>query len=155
MGQHRLFCWLSEVGGLGNRARFEKKERLLMNQLHSNMLPFQNAAYAPTKTVVHWLTKAISIEEPWLTAFPIDPGYDNFHESHHLFIFFWVICANIYCSWVQTDLGNRGAKAVGFKEAAITLEESVSGLVKTIDAATKETYSGKLWTYTGEEVLAW
>lgn len=39
------------------------------------MLPVQNAAYAPTKLVVHWLTKAIYLEEPELTAFPIHPGY--------------------------------------------------------------------------------
>lgn len=35
----------------------------------------QKATYGPTKLVVHWLTKAIRIEEPELTAFPIDPGY--------------------------------------------------------------------------------
>lgn len=40
------------------------------------MLPFPNAAYGPTKAMAHWLTKAIHIEEPELTAFPIDPGYD-------------------------------------------------------------------------------
>jgi NAD(P)-dependent dehydrogenase (short-subunit alcohol dehydrogenase family) len=45
------------------------------------MIPYQNAAYGPTKLVLHWLTKAIHLEEPELTAFPIDPG------------------------WVQTDLG--------------------------------------------------
>lgn len=39
-----------------------------------DMLPLQNAAYAPTKLMVHWLTKAIHLEEPELIAFPIDPG---------------------------------------------------------------------------------
>lgn len=38
------------------------------------MIPFSNAAYAPTKVVLHWLTKAIHQEEPELIAFPIDPG---------------------------------------------------------------------------------
>lgn len=38
------------------------------------MIPVQNAAYAPTKLIGHWLTKAIHIEEPELTAFPINPG---------------------------------------------------------------------------------
>ncbi|KUI63329.1 Norsolorinic acid ketoreductase [Cytospora mali] len=97
----------------------------------SHMLPVQNAAYAPSKLVGHWLTKAISIEEPWLTAFPIDPG------------------------WVKTDLGNRGAEALGKKEATVALEDSVAGLMKVIDAASKETHSGRLWVYTGEEVSAW
>ncbi|AEO67937.1 uncharacterized protein THITE_2089435 [Thermothielavioides terrestris NRRL 8126] len=75
----------------------------------------------------HWLTKAIHTEEPWLTAFPIDPG------------------------WVQTDIGQRGAAAFGYEKAAITVEESVNGLIRVIDAATRETHSGVLWKYTGEQ----
>jgi len=39
------------------------------------MLPLQNAAYGPTKLVLHYITKAMHIEEPELTAFPIDPGW--------------------------------------------------------------------------------
>lgn len=38
------------------------------------MFPIPNAAYAPTKVVLHCLTKKIHAEEPDLTAFPIDPG---------------------------------------------------------------------------------
>lgn len=40
----------------------------------TNMIDVPNASYAQTKVVVHWLTKRIHIEEPWLTAFPVDPG---------------------------------------------------------------------------------
>ncbi|KAJ5086872.1 Short-chain dehydrogenase/reductase SDR [Penicillium alfredii] len=93
----------------------------------SNFIPMQNAAYAPTKVVQHWYTKAIAVEEPWLTAFPIDPG------------------------WVQTDLGNRGADAFGYEKAAVTIEDSVNGLVKVIDASTLETHSGKLFKHDGAE----
>ncbi|ETS73369.1 hypothetical protein PFICI_14974 [Pestalotiopsis fici W106-1] len=96
----------------------------------TNMLPMKNAAYAPSKLVGHWLTKAIHIEEPWLTAFPIDPG------------------------WVQTDLGNRGADAFGYPEAAVTVADSTDGLVKVIDAASRDTHSGKLWSFEGQE-LPW
>lgn len=46
----------------------------LMN-VFRNMLPVSNAAYGPTKLVLHYLTKAMHIEEPELTAFPIDPGW--------------------------------------------------------------------------------
>ncbi|KAJ9490714.1 hypothetical protein VN97_g2507 [Penicillium thymicola] len=92
-----------------------------------NFLPLQNAAYAPTKSAQHWYTKAISAEDPWLTAFPLDPG------------------------WVQTDLGNRGADAFGIEKAAITVEESVTGVVKVIDASTLETHSGKLFKYDGNQ----
>jgi NAD(P)-dependent dehydrogenase (short-subunit alcohol dehydrogenase family) len=96
----------------------------------TNFLPMKNAAYAPTKLVGHWLTKAMHIEEPWLTAFPIEPG------------------------WVQTDLGNRGADAFGYPQAAVTVEDSVNGMVKVLDAATRETHGGKLWSYTGN-VVEW
>ncbi|KAK8129788.1 Glucose/ribitol dehydrogenase [Apiospora kogelbergensis] len=94
----------------------------------TNFLPMKNAAYAPTKVVGHWLTKAMHTEEPWLTAFPIDPG------------------------WVQTDLGNHGAAAFGYAQAAIPVEESVKGVLKVVDAATRETHGGKLWSYTGDAV---
>ncbi|OTB00905.1 hypothetical protein M426DRAFT_65010 [Hypoxylon sp. CI-4A] len=89
-----------------------------------------NATYAPTKTVQHWYTKAIHIEEPWLTAFPVDPG------------------------WVQTNMGDRGAHAFGQEKAAITVDESVNGIIKVVDAASRETHSGKIWVYTGKE-SAW
>lgn len=36
--------------------------------------PFPNAAYAPSKAAVHWLTKRINAEEESLTAFVIHPG---------------------------------------------------------------------------------
>lgn len=52
---------------------------------------------------------------------------------------------------MQTDIGNRGADAFGFEKAAITVDESADGVIKVIDASTKETHSGKLWTYKGDE----
>lgn len=56
-------------------------------------------------------------------------------------------------SWVQTELGNRGAFVVGVEKADITVEESTTGIVKVIDASTRETHSGKLFKYDGSEVL--
>ncbi|KAJ5777358.1 hypothetical protein N7520_000604 [Penicillium odoratum] len=93
----------------------------------SNFIPMRNAAYAPTKVVQHWYTKAISAEDEWLNAFPIDPG------------------------WVQTDIGNRGADSFGTEKPTLTVEESAGGVVKVVDAATRETHSGKLFRYNGEE----
>jgi hypothetical protein len=55
-------------------------------------------------------------------------------------------------SWAQTELGNRGADAFGVAKAAITVEDSVAGVVKVIDDSTRETHSGKLFTYEGHEV---
>ncbi|KGO66497.1 Short-chain dehydrogenase/reductase SDR [Penicillium italicum] len=92
-----------------------------------NFITLQNAAYAPRKAVLHWCTKAISAEDPWLNAFILDPG------------------------WVQTELGNRGADSFGLEKAAITVEDSVSGVVNVIDASTLQTHSGKLFKYDGNE----
>jgi hypothetical protein len=52
---------------------------------------------------------------------------------------------------VQTDIGNRGAETFGFEKAAMTVEESATGLVKVIDSSTRETHSGKLFKYDGNE----
>lgn len=61
-----------------------------------------------------------------------------------------LIMASRY-SWVQTELGNRGADAFGIEKAAITVEESVTGVVKVIDASTLKTHSGKLFKYDGNQ----
>ncbi|KAK4247450.1 hypothetical protein C7999DRAFT_41221 [Corynascus novoguineensis] len=67
------------------------------------------------------LLTAIHTEELWLTALPVDLG------------------------WVQTDLGQRGAYAFGLKKAAISLDESVCGIINIIDVANREIHSGELW----------
>ncbi|KAL4955004.1 hypothetical protein BDW69DRAFT_193587 [Aspergillus filifer] len=92
-----------------------------------NMISAPNAAYAPTKLVQHWYTKKIADTEPWLIAFPIDPGF------------------------VQSDLGNNAANLLGLDKAPVTVGDSTQGLVAVIDASTKETHSGRLWKWTGEE----
>jgi norsolorinic acid ketoreductase len=55
-------------------------------------------------------------------------------------------------SWVQTELGNRGAHELGVEKADITVEDSTAGVVKIIDASTRETHSGKLFKFDGSEV---
>ncbi|KAL5336376.1 NAD(P)-binding protein [Aspergillus crustosus] len=92
-----------------------------------NAIPFPNAAYAPSKVVQHWYTKTVAVQEPWLTAFPIDPGF------------------------VQSDLGNVAAGLLGLEKASITIEESARGVLSVIDASTNATHSGKLWQWSGEE----
>lgn len=54
-------------------------------------------------------------------------------------------------SWVQTDMGNSGAQVFGLEEAPDSLDESVDGMVKLFDAATKETHGGKFWHHHGEQ----
>ncbi|KIN08488.1 hypothetical protein OIDMADRAFT_107814 [Oidiodendron maius Zn] len=92
------------------------------------MIAFPNATYAPSKFVIHYLTKEIHNEEPQPTAFPLDPG------------------------WVQTDMGNRGAKAFGAEKAAMTIEQNVNGIIEVIDVATRDTHGGKLWRWDGKQI---
>lgn len=51
-------------------------------------------------------------------------------------------------------MGNLGATTFGMEKAAITVEESVNGLVKAFDSATRETHGGRMWSWEGRE-LSW
>jgi len=95
-----------------------------------HQLPVPNAAYGPTKAMVHWLTTRINNEEEKITAFVMHPG------------------------WVQTDTGNFSAQCFGLQEAPLSIPESIKGMVKVIDAATKESKGGKLVDYEGKDI-AW
>ena len=113
------------------------------------MLDFSNAAYGVTKVAQHFYTRAMHIEEPWLISLTIDPG-SAFPLSD---------CktspANVGANrFVQTDMGTAAAHWFGIDKAAISVEESTAGVVGVIDASTKDTHSGKLFTYLGPQV-AW
>ena len=56
--------------------------------------------------------------------------------------------------FVQTDLGNEGARAFGMKQAPTTVDESVGGMYQVLTTATKNKYGGKVVLYTGE-VQTW
>lgn len=56
------------------------------------------------------------------------------------------------CRWVQTDMGNNGAVLFGLEKAAITTKQSVEGMIKVFDVATRETHGGKLWVWDGRQV---
>ncbi|KAL4901685.1 hypothetical protein BDW74DRAFT_170126 [Aspergillus multicolor] len=101
--------------------------RCASSYLPRNFIPFPNALYAPSKLVVHWYTKAISVEDPWLTALVVDPG------------------------WVATDIGNRGANLVGLESAPARVEDSAAGVMTLIDGVSKETHSGRLFRLDGRE----
>ncbi len=61
-------------------------------------------------------------------------------------------CICLQC-WlqVQTDMGANAAEIAGIKEGPpVTQEQSVNGMLKHIDSATRET-SGRFWAWNGEE----
>ncbi|KAJ7448665.1 hypothetical protein B0H11DRAFT_2333095 [Mycena galericulata] len=88
--------------------------------------PISNAAYGPTKAAVHWFTIRINAEDEWLNAFVMMPGF------------------------VQTDMGNAGARHFGLEKAKVTLEDSCDGMVQVYATCTKAKHGGKLVVYDGD-----
>ena len=76
--------------------------------------------------MVNWYGVRINAEDEWLNTFVLDPGF------------------------VQTDLGNEGARTFGMDQAPTTVDESVGGMYQVLTTATKDKYGGKIVLFTGE-----
>jgi norsolorinic acid ketoreductase len=70
--------------------------------------PMPATAYGASKAAVNYITRKIHFEQPSLAIVAISPG------------------------WVQTDMGNGGAVAMGMKEAPVSLEASIAGVTKIV-----------------------
>lgn len=79
---------------------------------------------------MNWLTIRIHSEDEWLNAFVLGPG------------------------WVQTDLGNEGARGLGFEKATLGVDESCDGMMLVLTSSNKEKHGGKMVSYEGE-ILGW
>ena len=97
----------------------------------SSAANFHVATYGSSKAAANFLVQRVHVEHTNITAFPIHPG------------------------WVKTDMGNSVAKVVGMDEAPMTLEQSVTGILKIVDPATRETHSGKFWNAEDGKELPW
>ena len=94
--------------------------------------PSAFSPYGASKTALNWLAVRIHLEEPWLTTWVVHPGL------------------------VLTDMVGQFASH-GIDPAtlgAITVETSVAGLLREIDAASREKYGGTFRSYDGD-VLPW
>lgn len=80
---------------------------------------FPMTVYGGSKALVHFLVRRVHFEHPNITAFVIDPGF------------------------VQTDMGNSGAKAAGMEKAFDEVEPTIVETVKLIDASTRAEHSGR------------
>ncbi|KAI6807953.1 hypothetical protein KC367_g5642 [Hortaea werneckii] len=83
------------------------------------------AVYGASKAMLNYLTCRMHFENPELIAFPMSPGF------------------------VQTDMGNAGARKGGLEKAYLTVEQSVTGMLKTIDKATREEHGATLQSWDG------
>ncbi|KAJ5091841.1 hypothetical protein NUU61_006711 [Penicillium alfredii] len=89
-------------------------------------IPLPNSVYGTSKAALNYLVRKMALESDSVIVFSVDPG------------------------WVQTDMGNFTARGWGMEKAQLTIDESVNGIAKVIDSATKET-SGLLKSYDGGE----
>jgi len=134
-----------EVNSLGPVIIFQALYPLLRLSPHPKFIPissgagtitnkfnFPVSAYGTSKAALNFITVSIHSEHAHegLVAFPLNPG------------------------WVQTDMGNKGAETLlgEGKKADLTLEESVTGILKVVDAATVETHGGKFFSYDGSQL---
>ncbi|KAB8075825.1 hypothetical protein BDV29DRAFT_171347 [Aspergillus leporis] len=95
--------------------------------------PVPGGAYGPSKAALNWLTMALHVqnEEEGLVAVALHPG------------------------WVKTRSGDFAVKEWNYPdEPPVTVEDSVAGILKVTDEATRETSSGKFVTFGGDE-LRW
>ncbi|KAM3066042.1 hypothetical protein ACMFMG_010619 [Clarireedia jacksonii] len=88
-------------------------------------LPYPAAAYGMSKVMLHWMVRKIHQENESLVAFVVDPGF------------------------VQTDMGNAGARRFGMEKAVTTIEDSVDFISKTVNEATREKTSGRFCSMEG------
>lgn len=105
-------------------------------------VPIPSAAYGASKAMAHYHCLKMHFENPNITVLNIHPG------------------------WVRTDLGNGGAHILGIDQADLDVKESIEGVVPIVsallkvisgadvpklDAAKRETHSGRFWSYDGQE----
>ncbi|RGP80717.1 hypothetical protein FLONG3_1192 [Fusarium longipes] len=88
-------------------------------------------AYGPSKAALNWLTRALHMQNEGLVAFALHPGF------------------------VSTEMGDTAATEWGFPLSMLeNVENSVKGMLRVIDGATREDTSGKFITNKGQE-LPW
>ncbi|KAH7400158.1 aflatoxin biosynthesis ketoreductase-like protein nor-1 [Cadophora sp. MPI-SDFR-AT-0126] len=90
-------------------------------------LPLPATAYGSSKAALNYIVRKIHFENPELTAFALVPG------------------------WVQTEMGNLGARSSGMEEAPVTLKDSIHGMLSKIDGATREKTSGTFQSFDDTE----
>ncbi|OTB04506.1 hypothetical protein M426DRAFT_320623 [Hypoxylon sp. CI-4A] len=98
----------------------------LMGKIRS----WDGTSYAAAKASLNWLTRAIHFTNESFVALALNPGL------------------------VQTEPGNWIAKEWGLEKATYTIEESVEGMMKVIDKATRDEASGEFFNLKGEK-LPW
>ncbi|KAL7948105.1 NAD(P)-binding protein [Trichoderma barbatum] len=122
-------------------------------RLYKATIPLLNAAKKPVLVYMSTNVASISSLNTWsaTTEYGISKMAGNFLmrmisiENDNLIAF--SICLGL----VQTDMGNRGAKAQGLEQAPVTVEDCTTGIINQIDSASKES-TGRFLSLDGGEV---
>ncbi|KAK9428008.1 NAD(P)-binding protein [Lipomyces doorenjongii] len=88
-------------------------------------------AYGLAKASLNWVTVAAHSANKWLIAFAVHPGL------------------------VQTDPGNKAAKAMGLEQAPHTKRQSIDAIIGLVDNATREKTSGKFYNVIDGTEIPW
>ncbi|KAF4233505.1 hypothetical protein CNMCM6805_009162 [Aspergillus fumigatiaffinis] len=123
LGPLRLFKAMAPLLQKASAPKFVYISMLLASISAIEQMPSLTAAYGMSKVAGNYLIKKLDAENKHLIALSIDPGL------------------------VQTDMGSRAAKFNGLEKAPVTVEDTVGGITRQIDAASKSTTSGQFSKY--------
>ncbi|KAL2835429.1 hypothetical protein BJY01DRAFT_252665 [Aspergillus pseudoustus] len=84
--------------------------------------------YGASKAALNHLTVNLHSENTNITVIALDPGF------------------------LDTDMGNAGAKIFGLEKPPHHVGDNVKEIVKLVDVATRDTHSGKFLNFEGKEV---
>jgi norsolorinic acid ketoreductase len=129
----RFITVTSTVGSIGDMANY----------------PSIATGYGASKASLNWITRRIHFDHPELIAFPIYPGYVCLAESISN-----VLIRSDQNTWVQSEMGNMGARLSGLSEAPVSIKDCADAVTSRIDNATREETSGKFVCY-DDESPAW
>ncbi|RDW69469.1 NAD(P)-binding protein-15 [Coleophoma cylindrospora] len=93
-------------------------------------------------------------EESPILAYGVSKAAANFFVRTLHFEHEDLVAVALHPGWVKTGNGQAFADAVGVTEPPMTIEASVDGVLKQVDAATRETASGKFVSYDGT-IIPW
>ncbi|KAI0172717.1 hypothetical protein GGR52DRAFT_419308 [Hypoxylon sp. FL1284] len=119
LGPLRLFQAVRPLLEAGDQPRFVLIGTPIASIAAMENSPFPMFAYGASKAAAHYLTRKIHCESPGLIAFVADPGF------------------------MQTDMGNTGARHFGYEKAFVPVDASADFV---LDQATREDTSGKFVT---------
>ncbi|KAI1470848.1 putative aflatoxin biosynthesis ketoreductase nor-1 [Daldinia caldariorum] len=88
-------------------------------------IPVRVGAYGASKTALNYLVRRAHFENPWLTAWVMNPGF------------------------VQSVTGNAHARLWGMEKAPHSLDDVVPAIVGKIESATRAETSGNFYNFDG------